>query len=102
MKSMNADARRALSIIRRCVAKGRYVVLANFVQRMDQRAYFWADVLSAIDLPDDVRSDGVDRWGRPKWIIRGGAEPKLPEPVELVCALDRDDDGNVTVFITIY
>ncbi len=98
--SMDAKARRALGVIQECVAAERYFVLPHFVQRMDRRGFFWADVLAVIDSPGGVRSDGRDRYDRPKWIVSGRAAEGLD--VELVCVIDRDDRGNVTVFITIY
>ena len=98
--SMDAKARRALGVIQKCVAAKRYVVLTHFLKRMDQRGFFWADVLSVIDEPSSVRFDGRDRFDRPKWIVAGDTIDGLA--VELVCAIDCDDRGNVTVFITIY
>ncbi len=98
--SMDAKARKALGVIQKCVAAKRYIVLPHFVQRMDRRGFFWADVLAVIDGPGDVRFDGHDRFDRPKWIVSGETIDGLD--VELVCAIDRDDRGNVTVFITIY
>lgn len=98
--SMDAKARRAIGVIQDCVSAKRYVVLPHFVQRMDHRGFFWADLLAVIHDPSDVRSDGRDRYDRPKWIVTGDTIDGLA--VELVCAIDRDDRGNVTVFITIY
>ena len=98
--SMDAKARRALGVIQDCVAAKRYRVLRHFVQRMDRRGYFWADVLAVINDPSEVRFDGRDKFDRPKWIIAGKTIDGLT--VELVCAIDRDDRGNVTVFITVY
>ncbi len=98
--SMDAKARRALSVIRRCVAAKRFVVLPHFLKRMDQRGFFWPDLLTVLDRPDDVRSAGPDRFGRPKWIVAGSTIDGLS--IELVCALDTDERGHTTVFITIY
>ncbi len=97
---MDAKARKALGVIQQCVAAKRYVVLTHFAKRMDQRAFFWADVLAVIDEPSNVRFDGRDRFDRPKWIVSGRTVDGLG--VDLVCAIDHDDRGNVTVFITIY
>ncbi|MCH7884413.1 MAG: DUF4258 domain-containing protein [Planctomycetes bacterium] len=98
--NMDAKARKALGVIQECVAAKRYIVLPHFVQRMDRRGFFWADVLAVIDSPGDVRHDGRDRFDRPKWIVSGETIDGLG--VELVCTIDRDDRGNLTVFITIY
>jgi len=97
---MDAKGRKALSTIRRCVAARRYRLLAHFTERMDERGLFWPDVLAILDDPTDVHSDGVDRWDRPKWIVTG--ESACGHNLELVCVLDRDERGHITVFITIY
>lgn len=98
--SMDAKVRGALSKIRRCMTAGRYRLSIHFTQRMDERRLFWADVLVVLDDPTDVRSDGPDRWGRPKWIIAG--ESASGDDLELVCVLDQDERGNLIVFITLY
>jgi len=98
--SMDAKSRKALGAIRRCVEDGRCLVLPHFVQRMDQRGLFWPDVLAVLDDPMSLRDDGLDRWDRPKWIVAG--ESASGEPLELVCVLDRNEHGELTVFITIY
>jgi len=54
----------------------------------------------AVESPADVRFDGHDEFDRPKWVIRGKTDYELP--LELVCILDTDDRGRLTVFITIY
>ena len=97
---MNAKARTAWHTIRGCVNAKRYMVTTYFVERMHQRGFFWPDVLSVLDEPTGVHDDGRDEWDRPKWIVAGKGVDELP--VELVCALDSDDRGRVTVFITIY
>ena len=98
--SMDAKARRALSVIRECVAAKRYRVLRHFTQRMDERGFFWPDVAAILDEPSAVRSGGRDPYDRPKWIVTG--KTLDGDVVEIVCVLDRDDRDNVTVFITIY
>ncbi len=94
------DARRAIEIIRRCIAADRVIVLPHFTQRMDMRGLFWPDVLTMIDAASDVRRSGNDRFHRPKWIVRGVAADGVD--LELVCALDGPASGAVAVFITIY
>jgi hypothetical protein len=98
--SMDAKARKALAVIQDCVEHGRYLVLPHFVDRMNDRGFFWPDVLAVVESPDDVRPDGRDEYDRPKWIISGKSADGLP--VELVCVLDTDDRGHTTVFITLY
>ena len=87
-------------MIRGCVAAERYVVLPHFRQRLAERGFFWPDVLAVIDSPADVRFDGDDEFERPKWLIGGKADYGLP--IELVCVMDTDDRGRLTVFITVY
>jgi hypothetical protein len=60
----------------------------------------WPDILAVLDAPASVRSGGQDRWGRPKWLVSGTAADELP--IEVVCVLDEDERGDVTVFITMY
>lgn len=65
---------------------------------MEQRGLFWGDVQAVIDGPEDVRSQGRDRYGRPKWIICGNTA--MGGRVEIVCAIEIDETG--TEFITLY
>ncbi len=97
---MDAKARKALAVIRLCVAARRYRVLRHFTQRMDERGWFWPEVRTILDDPTDVREGGPKRRGRPKWIVVG--ESASGEKLELVCVLDVDEHGRATVFITIY
>lgn len=98
MRSMDATARRALSIIRDRVAAKRYLVLPHFRKRMALRGLVWPDMLAVLDAPDGVRSDGRDDWNRPKWIVSGTAADGLG--IDIVCVLDVDENGDMTVFIT--
>lgn len=98
--SMDARSRKALTIIQECVAAKRFKVLRHFMQRMDERAFFWPDVQTVLEQPTAVRDDGRDRHRRPKWIVSGETHDGIA--IELVCAIDRDDRGRLTVFITIY
>jgi hypothetical protein len=97
---MKPNARKALDVIRRCVAAGRFSVLPHFTERMDQRALFWSDVLTILDAPINVRDGGAETLGRPKWIVSGKASDGLA--LAMVCVLDTDERGNVTVFVTAY
>lgn len=97
---MDAKARSALATIRRCCDAGRYRILPHFTKRMDDCGLFWPDVLAVLDDPRAVKASGRDRFHRPKWIIVGTAMDGLP--IDLVCALDVDENGDVTVFITAY
>lgn len=95
-----AKAREALGMIRQAVQAGRCRVLAHFVHRMDLRGLFWADILAVIDSARTVREDGTDRFARAKWRLGGRTTDGLD--VEIVFALDRDERGNLVVFITAY
>jgi hypothetical protein len=97
---MDARDKNALRTIQDCLATGRYRVLEHFLRRMDLRGLFWGDVQAAVDSAQDVQYGGLDRFGRPKWRVRGRTTDRLN--LEIVCVLDRDDLGNVTVFITAY
>jgi hypothetical protein len=100
MEPMNAEARRALLTIRTCVAADRIQVLPHFRQRMGERGLVWPDVLAILDDPHAVRGQGRDRYERPKWLVSGDAADG--EPIEIVCVLDENERGEITVFITIY
>ena len=76
------------------------MVLTHFIQRMDERGLVWADVLSVLDEPADVRDGGPEQWGRPKWIVEGESADGLP--LSVVCVLDCDERGRLTVFITAF
>jgi len=97
---MDAKGRRALGTIRRCVEGGQYRLLVHFIQRMDERGLFWPDVAAVLDDPSDIRDGGPEQWGRPKWIVAG--QSAAGDHLELVCVLDKDERGNIVVFITLY
>jgi len=95
---MTAEARRTLLFIRECIEAGRYAFAVHFVQRMAERGLFWPDVQAVIDAPHDVRSEGMDRHNRPKWIVCG--EAATGDEIEIVCAIEIE--GSETEFITLY
>jgi len=95
---VTAEARRAILVIRRCIATDRYALTVHFNQRMQQRGLFWPDVVAAIEDPGEVRSGGVDNYGRPKWIVCGDAA--TGDQIEIVCAMELDE--RETEFITLY
>jgi len=98
--SMDAKARKALETVQRCMAAERFVILPHFTKRLDERGFFWGDVLAVVDAPGNVRFDGHDKDDRPKWLLSGTTPDEIE--LELLCVLDTDDRGRVTVFITIY
>ena len=95
---MTAEARRAIIEIRECIDADRYALTAHFSRRMEERGLFWPDVQAVIDDPEDVRSQGMDEYGRPKWIIHG--EAALGYDIQIVCAIEIDQTE--TEFITLY
>jgi hypothetical protein len=97
---MNASAQAALVAVRESLRAGRYRMTPHFRQRLAERGILWVDILSVFDAPTTVRDGGDDDYGRPKWNIAGRAADGLP--VEVVCALDRDERGRWTVLITVY
>ena len=94
------EADRALEVIRECVGAGRFTVSRHFTKRMDKRGLFWPDVLAVLGDPKRVTADGLDSYDRPKWIVGGSTSDGFP--IEVVCVLDEDSRGRVTVFVTIY
>lgn len=97
---MNAVARGALSTIRQCLAADRIRLTRHFRVRLAERGAFWTDVASVIDAPRSVKGDGVDESGRSRWVISGKAADGTA--MGLVCAIGRDDAGELTVFITAF
>ncbi len=97
---MTPKARKSLELIRRCVDDGRYFLTPHFTERLDQRGLQWADVMTILDDPTDVRDGGREKLDRPKWIVSGVADDG--ERIEMVCVLDVDEHGRLTVFVTIY
>jgi hypothetical protein len=97
---MKPDLRQALAVVRRCVAAGRYVLLPHFTRRMDQRGFVWPDALLVLTEATRVQHNGLDHHGREKWIIGGTTADGVP--LDMVCVLDTDEYGSITVFITAY
>lgn len=97
---MKAPARSALATIRRCLAAERFRVSEHFSKRLDERGMFWTDVLSAFDAPSRVDADGYDHAARSRWIVQGPCADGTP--IHVVCAIGRDDGGELTVFITLF
>lgn len=98
--ALNAHARQALSTIHRCIAAERFLLTEHFTKRLDHRSFFWADVLAALDRPARVDADGFDHAGRSRWIVQSRAADGVA--MGLVCAIGRDDHGDLTVFITAF
>jgi hypothetical protein len=95
---MDKTARQALATIRRCIAVDRVRLTLHFRVRLAERGQLWADVPTVVEAPSDVSGDGVDDAGRSRWILRGRAADG--SEVGLVCAVGRDAQGELTVFIT--
>lgn len=97
---MTSDSRKALESIRQCVKRKQFQVNRHFTQRQDERGLFWADVLAVLNDPNDVHEDGCDDEGRLKWVIEGEATDGLS--IGVVCVLDENERGRMTVFITLF
>lgn len=97
---MNTDARRALSTIRRCIAAERVVLTRHFRVRLAERGVLWVDVLTVVEAPSNARGDGFDDAGRSRWIVNGRAADGTV--MGLVCAIGRDESGELTVFVTAF
>ena len=97
---MDSSSRDTLQIIVECIAEDRIRILKHFLTRMQQRGYFWPDVQHAIENAEQAESAGEDRFGRPKWVIVGPSSGN--ETIGIVCTFDVDDEGEITVFITLF
>ena len=97
---MDKPSRQALSTMRRCIAADRVRLTRHFRVRLAERGVLWADVLTVVDAPAGVRGDGFDDAGRSRWIVNGKAADGTA--MGLVCAIGRDSDGALTVFVTAF
>ncbi|MFM9957269.1 MAG: DUF4258 domain-containing protein [Phycisphaerales bacterium] len=97
---MNADTRKAVSTIRRCVAADRVMLTRHFRVRLAERGVLWADVRAVVDAPASARVDGMDDAGRSRWIVEGRAADGVS--MGLVCVIGRDDAGDLAVFVTAF
>lgn len=97
---MTPQGRQALRTIRRCADAGRCILLTHFQQRINQRGMTWPDVLALLDDPSSVRGDGRDDLDRPRWLVTGDTADGLR--VELVCVVDEDEHGPLTLLVTAY
>jgi len=98
LRQVTVEARRTLAVVRECLDSDRYALTVHFSERMVQRGLFWADVEAVIGDPSAVRSQGMDEYNRPKWII--GGQAMTGDEVEIVCAVEIDDTE--TEFIALY
>jgi hypothetical protein len=90
---------RASSHVRKELDAENYVVRPHFYDRMNLRGMFWPDVLSIVEKPSAVRTDGVDQYGRERWYFRGMTTARAE--VELLCVFENDGTDSV-IFWTIY
>lgn len=67
---------------------------------MYKRGLFWLDIEAVVGTPTAVEDAGLDRFGRPKWILGGKATDG--SDLEIVCVLYADEGGNLTLFVTAY
>lgn len=97
---MDRSAPQAVATIRRCVEGGRMRLTMPFRVRLAERGVLWVDVLTVIDQPAQVEADGYDDTGRARWIVHGEAADGTE--IGLVCAIGRDEEGELTVFVTAF
>jgi len=97
---MDSRARKALAVIQERVEADRFLLLPHFRQRLTQRGLVWPDVLAVLESPRSIRRGHGDPFRRSKWIVGGTASDGLT--VEIACVLDVDEQGNLTVFITMF
>lgn len=97
---MDKASAQAVSTIRRCIARDRVRLTMHFRVRLTERGVLWADVLTLFDEPLRVKSDGIDDEGRPRWIVHGASADRAAMTV--VCAIGRDQSGELTVFVTAF
>jgi hypothetical protein len=97
---MDALGKTALRAIQECVRQGRYRLSSHFVRRMDQRILFWPDVQALVASARRIYDAGLDELGRPKWRLPGKTTDGLD--LEIICVLDRNEHGILTIFITAY
>jgi hypothetical protein len=95
---MRIDARRAIIAIRACIEGDRFSLAVHFSERMSQRGIFWPDVQRVIGDANEAMPLGKDKFGRPKWVVRG--EVMRGDRIEIVCAIEIDESE--TEFITLY
>lgn len=70
----------------------------HFTARMIERGLFWPDIHVVFHKPQDMQSPGMDKYLRPKWIIRGAAA--TGDLIAIVCVVEMDETH--TEFITLY
>ncbi len=95
----SVESRRAKKIIQTCIARRQYRVTRHFAERLEQRIFFWGDVLAVIDDPTDVREDGLDDFWPRKMDFRRQWRANGTE-IEIV--IDQDGDGNLSILVTLY
>ncbi len=79
-----------------CIDQSSFEFNDHFIQGLDRRGLFFADVLLMVQSPGTIRLDGDDEFGRQRVLLRGevvGGEAEL-----LVCV----EPEPFCEFITIY
>jgi hypothetical protein len=97
---MDSVARQALVTIRRCIRTDHVRLTIHFRTRLAERAVLWADLHTLFDAPFSAEPDAWDDEGRSRWIVRGEAADG--SELGVVCAIGRDADGEITVFVTAF
>jgi hypothetical protein len=89
-----------VAIVQTCIEQRRYRMTRHFQDRLEERKFFWGDVLAVIDKPTYVRENGVDDRGRDKWIFGGTSLDRID--LEIVIVIHQDETGNLSILVTIY
>jgi len=97
---VNTAAKHALQTIQRCIDADRVAMTRHFRVRLVERGLLWVDVIGALHEPVSVKGDGFDDAGRSRWIVQGPAA--TGQRVGVVCAIGRDNTGDLAVFITAF
>jgi hypothetical protein len=97
---MDRAARQAVTTIRRCIRLDRVRLTVHFRARLAERALLWADLHSLFDAPSGAAPDGWDDQGRARWVV--GGEAADGTRMGIVCAIGRDAEGAMTVFVTAF
>ncbi len=94
---MEEEAKDFLGKIQAAVAADQVEITSHLEQRLGERGFLWADVLTMLEEPTRMENQGLDAHGWPRWRIFGKTAAQVD--AALVVAL-RDDGG--ARFITIH
>ena len=87
----------AIETIRACVYEERYTIRQHVYERMAERGLMLPDLLALVEEPDEAAFDGLDQYGRERWMLSGTLGDGLA--AELLVVLDSRPHAT---FFTIY